>query len=192
MESGKQQLLDAIEAEAAQKVAEIRSGAESAVKENTARAERELQAYLDDCASRDAADAADFIARRKVAAGMDGKKAVLAAKRALLDAVKARFVERLYGLAKEDYLRLITLLLEQYAAEGDKVFIARDCAVTFGDVQALDVCRKKALKVDYDPAVRSGLMLSGQKVDKDLSFEALADGVFADHEMELAVRLFGK
>jgi len=192
MEQGKQDLLNAILEEATAKAAAIKEEADNTARANVQRAASEVQTYLDDCASRDATDAADIISRRKVSAGMEGKKALLAEKRALLSEVKSRLVERLYALSHEDYLRVVEVLLDAYAAEGDKVYIAKNCAVTYGDVQSLDVCRRLSLKVDYAPSVRSGVLLSGQAVDKDLSFEALADSVFAEHEMELATRLFGK
>ena len=192
MEQGKQELLNAILDEANAKAAAIREEAAKTAEEKTQRAAAEVQSYLDDCASRDATDASDLISRRKVSAGMEGKKALLAEKRALLSEVKSRLIERLYALSHEDYLKVVDVLLTAYAAEGDRVYIAKNCAVTYGDVQSLDVCRRLTLKVDYDPSVRSGVLLRGKSVDKDLSFEALADSVFAEHEMELATRLFGK
>lgn len=192
MEQGKQELLDAILAEAQTKVSEIESAAQETARKQTQAAEREIQVFMDDCASRDATDAADIISRRKVAAGMEGKKALLAEKRALLDEVHDRLLSRLYALSHDQYLKLVELLLDAYASEGDMVYIAKDCAVTYGDVQSLDVCRKRALKVEYGPDVKSGVLLKGTAVDKDLSFEALAADVFAAHEMELATRLFGK
>ena len=192
MEQGKQELLNAILDEAKAKAAAIREEAERNARQKEQQAASDVQAYLDECASRDAMDAADLISRRKVAAGMEGKKALLAEKRALLGEVRSRLVERLYALPHEDYLHVVDVLLTAYAAEGDCVYIAKGCAVTYGDVQSLDVCRKLHLKVDYGATVRSGVLLSGLAVDKDLSFEALADGVFAEQEMELAKRLFGK
>ena len=192
MEQGKQELLNAILEEATAKAAAIKEEANSTAKAKEQRAAAEVQSYLDDCASRDATDSADLISRRKVAAGMEGKKALLAEKRALLAEVKSRLVERLYAMGHDDYLRIVDVLLNAYATEGDSVFIAKNNTITFGEVQSLNVCSRLSLKVSYDPEMRSGVVLRGKAVDKDLSFEALADSVFAEHEMELATRLFGK
>jgi vacuolar-type H+-ATPase subunit E/Vma4 len=192
MEQGKQELLNAILEDAQNRVKAIEAETAQAVLANTEKASGEVQAYMDECAARDKRDAADIVERRKVAAGMEGKKALLAQKRALMDAVKARLVERLYALSHEECLKLVDTLLKVYAATGDQVIIPTGAAVTFGDVQSLDVCRRLTLKVDYGQDVKSGLLLKGKAVDRDLSFEALADSVFADNEMALAERLFGK
>ena len=184
--------MDAILADADAKVQRIREDTAETIRQRTQKAHSEVQAYMDGCARQDAADAADIIARRKVAAGMDGKKALLATKRELLDTVRSRLVERLVSLPHDDYLHLIDILLVAYAEEGDTVLLAKDCAVTYGDVQSLEVCRTRALKVEYDADVRSGILLSGRTVDRDLGFEAVAADVFAANEMELATRLFGK
>ncbi len=183
--------MNAILAEAESRAEQIRAEAVLAASEATDKANAEMKRFADAQARADDADAADMVARRKVSAGMDGKKALLAEKRALLSLVKSRLVERLYALEHKDYLHLVDIMLKTYAAEGDEVCIAKDCAITYGDVQSLDVCRALALKVVYDPSVKSGVLLKGRAIDKDLSFEALADSVFADHEMELADRLFG-
>lgn len=190
MEQGKQQLLDTILQEATASAESITREAAEKSEQLLAKENAEMRSYLQRQAAKDEVDGTDLVTKAATAAAMEGKKALLKTKREILDKVYGRLLERLYALGPKDYLALVEALLERYASEQDKVLLAKDCAITFGDVQALPVARKRALKVEYDEAMQGGVKLVSDSLVKDLTFEALCQSVQAATEMELAIQLF--
>ena len=190
MEQGQQQLLDTILAEAQDRAQAIRQEAQDKTQEALRCARDEMGAYLAQNARKDDADGEDLVVKATTAATMEGKKALLAAKRGVLADLYRRLLDALYALPHDAYLALVDTLLQRYAQEGDTVLMAKNCAINYGEVQSLAVVRRLSLTVQYGADVTGGIKLVGASLDKDLTFEALCHSVQADTEMDLAMQLF--
>ena len=190
MEQGKQELLNTILAEAQAKADATVAEAQAKKDSVLAQAQADQAAYLAQSAQKDEADALDLVTKAATAATMEGKKAYLATKRRILATVYDRLLQQLYALPRDKYLALVDGLLQRYAQEGDTVLVAKDCAITYGDVQSLPIARKRVLKVEYSDTLKGGVVLVSDAMDKDLSFEALCQSVQQDTEMQLAASLF--
>ena len=176
--------------EAQDRAQAIRQEAHDKAQAALAQARAEMDAYLAQNARKDDADGEDMVVKATTAATMEGKKALLAAKREVLSAVYGRLADALYALPHDAYLGLVDKLLQRYAQEGDTVLMARNAVIDYGDVQSLSVARRLALRVQYSDEVRGGVKLVNDSLNKDLTFEALCHSVQADTEMDVAMRLF--
>ncbi len=126
----------------------------------------------------------------EASARLDAQKILLAEKRAVIDEIYDRALERLNSSSKEDALKLSETLLEKYAEEGDEIVFA-DGFKYVKEVSSLDVVKAKGLKVAFAKgSSKSGFILSGTSSDKDLSYEALLAADREQHEAEIASRLF--
>lgn len=182
--------MDTILGEARAKAESIRQDADAKAKQALEAEQSAMRNFLAENAAKDEADGQDLVTKATTAAVMEGKKALLATKREVLDTVYSRLADRLYGLGHDDYLALVNTLLERYATEGDTVLMAKGCAIDYGEVQSLAVSRRLALRVEYGEGIKGGIKLVGSAMDKDLTFEALCHSLQSSTEMDLAIRLF--
>lgn len=137
----------------------------------------------------------DEIVRRRISvANSEVKKLVLAAKKEKLDEVYASVLDKLTTLPKDKYLAIITAMLS-YAEDGDKVVICkRDSAVITPEFIA-SVSKKRNIKLtlaDTYADICGGIILSGEYLDKNLSFETEMSLLREDTESTVAKELFGE
>lgn len=152
-------------------------------------AERSAEEYLS--AERKATEAAaeSVRSRRATLAAIDGKKAVLSAKQELVGTVYLRAVNKLKAMPKEEYLSFVLGLIEKHAEKGETVVISSDAPFSAEDVAKSDVVVRLALKVRAEE-IGGGIVIEGEKFDKDLSFASLVAAIREKTEAEVAERLF--
>lgn len=111
--------------------------------------------------------------RRATVAEIDAKKELLAARVRCIDEAFARAEKKLCGVDGATYLAFIDSSLKKYAEDGDVVVVSRYAAVSEDDVKKLDVFKAKRLSLRTDGEFSGGLILSGEKCDKSLTFQSL-------------------
>lgn len=128
---------------------------------------------------------------REITARLDCNKALLSAKREVLDSVFGRAQEKLCELGEGDYVALIGTLLEKYAEEGDSVILSARCGYS-ASIAALPVFSARSLKMQSPShGFSGGCVLVGSGCDKNLTFEAIVQSVKEEKQAEIAARLFG-
>lgn len=111
--------------------------------------------------------------RRATVAEIDAKKEVLAARVRCIDMAFSRAEEKLCDIDTATYLAFIEAMLDKYADDGDVVVVARNAKVDREDIKRLAVFGEKHLTLGEDGDFSGGLVLSGKKYDKSLTFKSL-------------------
>ena len=131
-----------------------------------------------------------ILEKRAAAARLDCSKLVLKEKRKVIDAIYDEAHSRLLELSKENCLKLMEALLEQYAEAGDEIFFSKNFAYA-EEVQVFPVVQEKGLTVSSQRAdIAGGMLLKGKVSDKDLSYAALLFADRAENEAQLAADIF--
>ena len=186
----KQEIIDRILADAAAeansiveeanaKAAQMIAAAEAFARQETSETERECREY-----------AKDLLEKKAAAARLESAKIALQEKRRVLDYVYAVALSRLKEQAAKDPLAVYTVLLEKYAEQGDVVYFPEGFAHVEG-VSALPVFANKGLQIGVERVnIDGGMLLVGEKADKDVSFTALIERDKEAHLAELAAEIF--
>ena len=111
--------------------------------------------------------------RRATVAEIDAKKEVLAARVRCIDMAFSRAEEKLCDIDTATYLAFIEAMLVKYADDGDVVVVAKNAKVDREDIKRLAVFGEKHLTLGEDGDFSGGLVLSGKKYDKSLTFKSL-------------------
>ena len=142
-------------------------------------------------ASRAKKDADKIIENKQTLASIETKKATLTYKREIVESVYARTVELLKKMSKTEYNALIAALIDKYAEEGDSVILSKNAPLSVDEVKKMKKVSSLNLNVQKTGDFDGGLILSGKKFDKDLTFTALVEAVKEETETEVAEKLFG-
>ena len=163
------------------KAGSILASAEAYSKKETEEAQRECNEY-----------AKDVMEKRAAAARLEGGKIVLAEKRRTLDYIYSVALARLKELANEDPLTLYSVLIERYADWGDTVCLPVGFAYPKA-VESLPAFEAKNLKLSPERVnIDGGMLLIGEKADKDVSFSALIEQDKDVHLAGIAAEIFKK
>lgn len=154
-------------------------------------AEVSARALVDERMELAKARGEDTLRRYEINARLDSNKKLLAAKLAIVDGVFQRALEILAAMPKAEYAAFVGGLLEKFAEEGDRVILSQNCNCR-AEIAALDIVRKRALIIENTPGdFVGGAVLIGKNSDKNITFEALVEGVREKKQAEVAERLFG-
>ena len=135
----------------------------------------------------------DVDARTKTVAELDARKLTLAAKTKVLDVVYERTLENLRNLDKEAYSALVFGMLEN-AKDGDIVTISKREKDIVTKESLAEFAKKKGIKLtlaeqfgDFD----GGIVLGGNGVDKNFTFEVEVALLKEQTEAKTAKEIFG-
>lgn len=135
----------------------------------------------------------DVDARTKTVAELDARKLTLAAKTKVLDVVYERTLENLRNLDKEAYSALVFGMLEN-AKDGDVVTISKREKEIVTKESLAEFAKKKGIKLtlaeqfgDFD----GGIVLGGNGVDKNFTFEVEVALLKEQTEAKTAKEIFG-
>ena len=127
---------------------------------------------------------------KAAAARLDCAKIMLGEKRAVIDEIYSRALDKIVGLNKADALSLAGKLLSSFAEDGDEIVFAENYKYA-KEVSALPVVKDKKLKVSKSTAnIDGGFILIGKSSDKDLSYGSLLKADRDEHQAEIAADLF--
>ena len=188
---GREAIVGKILSDAEKKAADRRADAAARADAALAAAKKQAETYLANGRSVLEREAAEIVARRETVAGLETRKALLAAKRAVIGDVFARAVELACAFPKKKYLAVLESLLAQYAEEGDAVELAAGAPVTEKELCACKAFTEKKLRfAGNQGAFDGGVRLENDVCVKDLSFRALLEEARGTWERELAEAFF--
>ncbi len=176
---------------AAEECERIKAQAELYVKETRERADREETEFL---ATREALtekEGRQFVQRKETLATLDANKYILGVKQEIVDGIYRRAIGRMNGMSESQYLAFLESLISRYAEDGDKVVFAQNCPVEKEKLSSLPSVKARGLDLSFDGKFSGGIVLSGEKCDKELTFEALCESVREETEAQLSKTLFG-
>ena len=120
-------------------------------------------------------DIQNILLGKKLNAELEVKKAVLKAKRDVLEDVFDSAYNKLCKLDKASYLKLVNKLINEFADDGDEIVLSKDKVLSATDI-SIDKFTAKGLTVSKKfGEFIGGVMLIGKLSDKDLSFKALVE-----------------
>ena len=108
-----------------------------------------------------------------------------------MDGIYRRAVGRMNGMSESQYLAFLEGVISRYAEEGDKIVLAQNCPISKEKLSALPTVKARKLELCFDGKFNGGVILSGEKCDKDLTFDAVCESVREETEAQLSQTLFG-
>ncbi len=190
----KEALIEQIEKKAKDEADNIVHSAIEAANAQKAKAEEELRSEYDKKIAAFKQEAELALDGQKTLMRIETQKAELNAKREIIDEVYKKVTDKLCSLNDEEYRDFIGSLIAKFAENGDKVIIARR------DEKRLDAEWLLALKKRLDISLElsdefhsdiGGIILRGNKYDKNLTITAIIDEIKKATESNVANRLFG-
>ncbi|GEM_PF-1759549 len=134
----------------------------------------------------------DILKQAIVDANLDVKKLILATKRGILDVAFNDAMKKLLNLPKQEYLKIISSLLNN-SEDGDTVLISlKDKSVITKDFIANESKRlgKKIVLSNQYIDILGGVILSNENFDKNFSFEVLMLNLRNEIETNISNQIF--
>lgn len=176
-----QKKADAILLEAREKADEILADAASECKTYYDQSVYEMNKQVD-----------DILARGKTVAELDAKKLQLGAKAQILETVFSSALDKLLALDKKALKGLLVGMLAN-AEDGDVVIISANEKDVLTEKDVKDFASKKGIKLSLAKEFgdfKGGLMLRGNGIDKNFTFEVEIAMIRDEIEMNIAKELF--
>ncbi|MBO4262280.1 MAG: V-type ATP synthase subunit E [Clostridia bacterium] len=186
-----QALVDKIISEAEETAETLAEAAETYYSETVEKAEEQAAEYSAAQKAKAEEQAKELLSRKNTLFALERRKAYLAAKQSLVQTVYVRAVNKLNAMDKAEYLAFVDKLVGENAESGETVIISEDCPLSEEEVAAQKSVKALGLSVKKCGKFGGGIVLSGKKADKDLSFKSLCDSVRETTEAEIAHKLFG-
>ena len=171
------------------------SKAQKEADEILAAANKTAKEYADAQLPKGDVQAEEIITRRAMVANLDCKRITLSKKTEIVDSVFNSVADYMRKKDKKTYLALITKMIKKSASDGDVVVICEKDKdiITQKEIDAISKDAKKKLTLsktfgDFD----GGVMLCGEKFDKNLTFELEFEQIKEESEEKLAKILFGE
>ena len=171
------------------------SKAQKEADEILAAANKTAKEYADAQLPKGDVQAEEIITRRAMVANLDCKRITLSKKTEIVDSIFNSVADYMRKKDKKTYLALITNMIKKSASDGDVVVICEKDKdiITQKEIDAISKDAKKKLTLsktfgDFD----GGVMLCGEKFDKNLTFELEFEQIKEESEEKLAKILFGE
>jgi V/A-type H+-transporting ATPase subunit E len=190
---GKQAILDKIYSEAKHRADAMVGEAHAKAYSILTECDTQCRSYAQTAAAEAAAVAAEIAANARTVAELDAKKLMLDAKSKLLGRVYSLALQKITALDDKTYERLIAVLLEK-AEDGDTVTVSERERAFVSPEYIEKLAREKGIKLTLDKSCGDfygGVVLSNNKVDKNLSLEVEMSLLRESREAETARKLFG-
>ena len=160
-----------------------------------AKAKEQAKEYADVTLPKGDSQADEIKTRRAMVANLDCKKIVLSKKTELVDDVFKAVADKMRSKDKKGYIALIKNMIKASADDNDRVVICEKDKdiITQKEIDSIskEIGKKLTLSKtfgDFD----GGVMLCGDKFDKNLTFELEFEQIKDEQEEKLAKILFGE
>jgi vacuolar-type H+-ATPase subunit E/Vma4 len=173
--------------ETEKEASEIKKEAEEKAKALLKESEREAGALKKEIMGKGKEKAEAERKRKIIEANMEGKKEILFEKRAILEKLFTRSLDKLKNLGEEEYLGLVKSLLASAPQGGEIIISPQDKRITAEFLQEL---KREDLKISSGEEVQAGFILKGSEVIVDCSFGTLLKVLEEDLEPKVAKILF--
>ena len=170
--------------------------------ENVSKAQKEADAILDaaKATAKEYADtnlpkgdaaAEEIKKRRAMVANLDCKKIILSKKTEVVDSVFNSVADSMRKNDKKGYVDLIKKMIKASADDGDTVIISQKDKDIITQKELDSIGKKLKLSKDFGD-FDGGVMLCGEKFDKNLTFALEFEQIKDEQEEKLAKILFGE
>lgn len=130
-----------------------------------------------------------LLARRATIARLDAKKAILGAKQRVVADVFDNALQKMCAAPQDKYFEFVRKGVEKYAEKGDTVILSQNAPFEADKLAA--ALGDKGVNVLKQGKFKGGAIVSGEKRDTDLSFEALVADYYEKRSGEVARAIFG-
>lgn len=188
----KESIIEKIQSDAKTRAKSFVNEQNEKAKDILADAAQECKSYIFNFKAETDRMVADIESRARTVAELDAKKIMLAAKTKLLDSVFSRAVEKLAELDIYTQHDLIVAMLDEFAEDGDVVTLGKkqmNCFTTY-DIAQIAAYKGISLKLSENAGDFDGMVLSGNGVDKNLTFDVEVALLREDLETQIAKELF--
>ena len=170
--------------------------------ENVSKAQKEADQIMDaaKATAKEYADvnipkgeamAVEITKRREMVANLDCKKILLSKKTELINNVFDSVADSMRKKDKKAYVALILNMIKSSAADGDTVVVSKKDKDIITQKELDSVGKKLKLSKDFGD-FDGGVMLCGEKFDKNLTFALEFEQIKDEQEEKLAKILFGE
>lgn len=157
--------------------------------------QKKVNDYKNELDSQLANYKSEYEKRMNTVAELDIKKQLLGIKKEQLNKVLVSAKEKLLGMPKIDYLKIIEKMISSNANDGDEVIISKQdkdvITESFISKVGSNIKKKITLSNNYGDFT-GGIILSSANVDKNLTFDVELKAIFEEKETEISKILFGE
>lgn len=193
--AGTDAIIKKILADAEEKASQIKTQSEIDCDEVIASAESEAKKMMDEVLQNKQSVIDETVKRQKAVAELDAKKIVLKAKKDAIDEAFRLAKEQLNSLSSEKYFEVVSNMISTYAEDGDVVTVsAKDKKlITKAKLDKIATAKKIKLTLNKEYGdFEGGVILSGNGMDKNLTFDVELKTLRDEMETEIADMIFNK
>lgn len=139
--------------------------------------------------------AQEILQRKEMVTALDCKKLVLSKKTKIIDEVFLSIADDMRKNNKKGYISLIENMIKKVCDDNDKVIISKydKDIITKSVIEKIAKESGKKISLSNDMGdFCGGVILSGEKFDKNLTLEVEFEEIKQQHELEITKILFGE
>ena len=188
-------IIDKIISDAKAQVDEIISKAQEEVKNIEKTTNDSIQKYRDVELPKGDKQAKEILSRKQMVTNLDCKKLVLSKKTAIIDSIFNSIASDLRKNKKQEYIDLIINMISKVCDDKDEVIISKFDKDIITDAVIEKAAKKSGKKISLSKKhgdFIGGVILSGEKFDKNLTLEVEFEEIKQQKELEITQILFGE
>ena len=193
--NNKEVIIDKIISDAKAQVDEIISKAQEEVKNIEKTTNDSIQKYRDVELPKGDKQAKEILSRKQMVTNLDCKKLVLSKKTAIIDSIFNSIASDLRKNKKQEYIDLIINMISKVCDDKDEVIISKFDKDIITDAviekAAKKSCKKISISKKHGDFI-GGVILSGEKFDKNLTLEVEFEEIKQQKELDITQILFGE
>lgn len=193
--AGTDAIINKILADAEEKASQIKTQSKIDCDEVIANAKSEAKKMMDEVLQNKQSVIDETVKRQKAVAELDAKKIVLKSKKDAIDEAFRLAKEQLNSLSSEKYFDVVSNMISTYAEDGDVVTVsAKDKKlITMAKLDKIASAKKIKLTLNKEYGdFEGGVILSGNGMDKNLTFDVELKTLRDEMETEIADMIFNK
>lgn len=193
--AGTDAIINKILADAEEKASQIKTQSKIDCDEVIANATSEAKKMMDEVVENKQSVIDETVKRQKAVAELDAKKIVLKAKKDAIDEAFRLAKEQLNGLSSEKYFEVVSNMISTYAEDGDVVTLSAKDKKLITKAKLDKIATAKNIKLTLNKEYgdfEGGVILSGNGMDKNLTFDVELKTLRDEMETEIADMIFIK
>lgn len=193
--AGTDAIINKILADAEEKASQIKTQSKIDCDEVIANAKSEAKKMMDEVLQNKQSVIDETVKRQKAVAELDAKKIVLKSKKDAIDEAFRLAKEQLNSLSSEKYFEVVSNMISTYAEDGDVVTVSAKDKKLITKAKLDKIASAKKIKLTLNKEYgdfEGGVILSGNGMDKNLTFDVELKTLRDEMETEIADMIFNK
>lgn len=193
--AGTDAIINKILADAEEKASQIKTQSKIDCDEVIANAKSEAKKMMDEVLQNKQSVIDETVKRQKAVAELDAKKIVLKSKKDAIDEAFRLAKEKLNSLSSEKYFEVVSNMISTYAEDGDVVIVSAKDKKLITKAKLDKIASAKKIKLTLNKEYgdfEGGVILSGNGMDKNLTFDVELKTLRDEMETEIADMIFNK